>query len=127
MATSTPYLIVDMAAIAAHAGVTTGTVRQWRVRHPDFPAPTMLAIGPVWHLGEVDRWLERGRPAGRPKAVAVGDRVRRVGDATEGTVAVIYPATRTMRRRALVEYEGGGTVTYATDLLERAPVPGRHL
>ena len=60
--------IVDMAAIAARAGTTPGTVRQWRVRHPDFPAPLVrLAVGPVWDWEPVHVWLARPRRAGRPR------------------------------------------------------------
>jgi hypothetical protein len=58
---------VDMSAVAARAGTSLGTVKSWRNRHADFPAPiATLAIGPVFAWAEVEAWLE-GRRNGRAK------------------------------------------------------------
>lgn len=54
--------IVDVTEIANRAGTTPGTVHSWRVRHADFPAPyRVLAIGPVWVWGAVQKWLAKRR------------------------------------------------------------------
>lgn len=50
--------LVGVPEIAARAGVQPDTVRKWRQRHRDFPAPlTNLAAGPVWSWSAVDRWM----------------------------------------------------------------------
>lgn len=57
--------IVDVTEIAKRAGTTPGTVHSWRVRHADFPAPIMLAVGPVWQWAPVQKWLEKRKRHGR--------------------------------------------------------------
>ncbi len=60
--------IVSMTEIAERAGTTPGTVRTWRGRHADFPAPLAdVASGPVWAWSDVERWLAIPRPPGRPR------------------------------------------------------------
>lgn len=49
--------LVDLTAIAEMANTTPGTVRSWRYRHPDFPQPVQLAVGPVWQRPDVEAWL----------------------------------------------------------------------
>lgn len=59
---------VGVSEIAARAGVRAATVSQWRYRHADFPSPAVeLAMGPIWEWSAVAKWLERDRPAGRPR------------------------------------------------------------
>ncbi len=55
--------MVGQNEIADHAGVALVTVRKWRTRGLGFPEPaTVLAMGPVWWLVDVDAWLaETGR------------------------------------------------------------------
>jgi hypothetical protein len=58
--------LVDMSAIAERATTTLGTVKSWRNRHEDFPAPLVtLAIGPVFAWGDVAGWLagRRAKPS----------------------------------------------------------------
>lgn len=66
--------LVDMSAIAERAGTTLGTVKSWRNRHPDFPAPLVtLAIGPVFAWTDVGPWIAaraRRRPAAVPEELA---------------------------------------------------------
>jgi predicted DNA-binding transcriptional regulator AlpA len=60
--------LVGVAEIAQRAGVKRDTIRQWRRRHPDFPQPLIrLATGPVWDYAEVERWMAKVRPPGRPR------------------------------------------------------------
>jgi len=56
--------------IARVAGVTRGTVSQWRHRHADFPAPVSgMGRGPVFSRAEVETWLAgAGRWEFTPKA-----------------------------------------------------------
>lgn len=68
--------IAGIAELAKHLGTSPGTVRSWRERHADFPAPIAeLACGPIWLLVDVLRWRDQrqpGRPGPKPKS---GDRV----------------------------------------------------
>lgn len=58
---------VGITEIAMRLSVVPGTVRMWRTRHADFPAPMAeLAMGPVWDWGAVLAWSRRLRPRGRP-------------------------------------------------------------
>ena len=58
---------VGVAEIARRAGTSPGMVRNWRRRHADFPIPLAeLAMGPVWDWPEVEAWLAKPRPMGRP-------------------------------------------------------------
>lgn len=43
--------------IAERAGVQRDTVWKWRQRHPDFPQPVTLNMGPVWQWPEVAHWI----------------------------------------------------------------------
>jgi predicted nucleic acid-binding protein len=50
--------LVSVAEIAARAARPVNTVRSWRRRHDDFPAPVAsLATGPVWMWPVVERWI----------------------------------------------------------------------
>lgn len=55
--------LVGVTEIAERRGTSTGTIRQWRYRHSDFPQPVAtLSMGPVWRWGDVASWLQsRGR------------------------------------------------------------------
>ena len=54
---------VGIAEIAERHGTSAGTVRSWRYRHKDFPAPLAeLGMGPVWDWNDVAPWLKsRGK------------------------------------------------------------------
>lgn len=57
---------VGVADIAVRAGVAAVTVRQWRRRHRDFPAPRWTVSGqPAWDWADVESWLGRRVPAPR--------------------------------------------------------------
>lgn len=45
--------------IAERAGVQRDTVWKWRQRHPDFPKPVTLNMGPVWPWEDVACWIAR--------------------------------------------------------------------
>lgn len=70
MGTPHPLTITDpvgVAEIAGRANVRPATVTKWRQRHDDFPAPAVeLATGAVWEWADVEEWLSRDRPPGRP-------------------------------------------------------------
>jgi hypothetical protein len=54
--------LVDFTEMARRKGTTPNTVRSWRNRHPDFPAPVAyLAVGPVWRWEDVEPWLATRR------------------------------------------------------------------
>ena len=59
-----PNDVVGLDIIAKRTGVTKSTVRQWRTRFGDFPAPRHLgeATGngsaPWWDWLEVEKWLD---------------------------------------------------------------------
>ncbi len=60
--------LVGRVEIAVAAGVAPNTVDAWRARHADFPTPIVdLAMGPVWRWSDVEAWLEKPRPTGRPR------------------------------------------------------------
>jgi predicted DNA-binding transcriptional regulator AlpA len=60
--------LVGIAEIALRAGVARDTIRKWRQRHPDFPQPLItLATGPVWDYAEIQAWIAKPRPPGRPR------------------------------------------------------------
>ena len=49
---------VGIAEIAKRHGTTPGTIRSWRHRHDDFPAPIAdLAMGPLFDWNDVQRFL----------------------------------------------------------------------
>jgi hypothetical protein len=50
--------LVGAAEIAERLGLTSSSVvRDWRRRHPAFPAPVLvLRMGPVWHWPAVEAW-----------------------------------------------------------------------
>jgi hypothetical protein len=56
--------LVGRVELAQRAGTTPGMVDSWRLRHADFPVP--VAPGPVWNWRQVEAWLAKPRPAGRP-------------------------------------------------------------
>lgn len=63
--------IVGVTEIAERLGRSVGAIHQARRRHADFPAPVaQLAIGPVWHWPDVERWAAIPRPTGRPRKPA---------------------------------------------------------
>jgi hypothetical protein len=53
---------VGISEIASRHGTTPGTIRSWRHRHDDFPAPIAdLAMGPVFDWHAVEAWLKTRR------------------------------------------------------------------
>lgn len=49
---------VGTVEIADRAGVSRGTVDQWRQRHVDFPQPRWTVGGrPAWDWGDIASWL----------------------------------------------------------------------
>jgi hypothetical protein len=50
--------LVGAAEIAERLGLaSTSVVRDWRLRHADFPAPVRrLRMGSVWRWSDVERW-----------------------------------------------------------------------
>jgi len=53
-----PDDLVGMTEAAHRYGTSTGALRVWRSRYPDFPQPVArLAMGPVWRWGDMERWL----------------------------------------------------------------------
>ena len=52
--------LVDATLIAERFDVAAVTVRQWRTRYEDFPAPLAdLSRGPVFSWRDVKRWADR--------------------------------------------------------------------
>lgn len=53
--------LVGAAEIADRLGVKLAqTVRDWRRRHADFPAPVRsLTMGSMWYWPEVEQWARR--------------------------------------------------------------------
>jgi hypothetical protein len=66
----TPRALLSSDLVGAHelaqrARVSRTTVHQWRMRHPDFPAPVVvLAMGALYSWPDVATWLETPRPTG---------------------------------------------------------------
>ncbi|MFF4050406.1 N-6 DNA methylase [Streptomyces chartreusis] len=57
--------MITAAQIARLAGVTRAAVANWRRRHDDFPPPVDgTAVGPLFSLSEVEKWL-KGQRKGR--------------------------------------------------------------
>ena len=53
---------VGISELATRAGVKPDTVQKWRIRHPDFPAPTLtLAAGPIWEWATIAEWIATRR------------------------------------------------------------------
>lgn len=66
--------LVGATEIAEIARVATGTVKTWTIRHADFPKPVVtLATGRVWLRADIEKWLEKDRPTGRPRKVSVSE------------------------------------------------------
>jgi len=68
--------LAGLAEIATAAGVTKRTASRYTIR-TDFPQPiSVLAMGPVWDLEQVNTWLRSSarRPPGRPPAPKTGER-----------------------------------------------------
>lgn len=60
--------VVGVTEIAERANVAVSTVKQWRIRHADFPAPGVtLAMGPLWRWSDVAAWIAVERRPGRPR------------------------------------------------------------
>ena len=49
--------IYTPAMLAEEFGISTGTLRRWRM-HPKFPAPFQMGW-PRWRLSDVRQWQER--------------------------------------------------------------------
>lgn len=81
---------VGQKEIAELAGVSPDTVKKWRERHEDFPAPLWtVGGGPAWDLLFVNAWLMktgRWREIARNKLVAAGVDPARIAF-REGTAA----------------------------------------
>lgn len=65
-AAMSPDDLVGVSEIARMGGVALNSAWRWTKRD-DFPAPTAtLAAGRVWRRREVEKWLAKPRPRGRP-------------------------------------------------------------
>lgn len=53
-----PFDPVGLQEIADRMAVSKEAVKKWRVRHPAFPRPVDLAMGPVWNWPPVEAWAE---------------------------------------------------------------------
>lgn len=99
-------LLINLAKVAALAGVSRPAVSNWRKRFPDFPQPAGGTAGsPLFHAGQVEEWLRSqdkwvGKPGVEHRLWATLDSLRAVAP-TESLLEAISAAL-TIRFLALV-------------------------